>query len=177
VRVLNEDGVEVPTGAIGEICAAGPAVHLGYWNRPAINAQRWHGQFWRTNDLGRRAADGTVEFVGPKVRMLKSGGENIYPSEIELTLEAHPAVREAAVIGVPHPTWRQEVKAIVVLHEGVSASAEDLVEHCRALLPGFMKPRHVAFVDAIPRVGPGRDYDRLDAEHGGGGYVTALGSG
>jgi long-chain acyl-CoA synthetase len=102
--------------------------------------------------------------------MLKSGAENIYPVEVERCLESHPAVAECAVIGVPDPTWVQSVKAIVRLAPGRAASAAELIEHCRARIASYKKPRSVEFVDAIPRRGPAIDYDALDARFGGGGY-------
>jgi long-chain acyl-CoA synthetase len=171
VRILDAEGRECPAGEAGEICVRGDLVHLGYWNRPAINEQRFRGSWWHTTDLGRREPDGTISFLGTMTRMIKSGAENIFPAEVENCLESHPAVREAAVIGVPDERFLQDVKAIVVLNEGASASAEDIIEHCRRNIASYKKPKTVEFLDALPRVGGVvKDYAALDAKFGGGGY-------
>ncbi len=170
VRIVDEEGRELPPGEVGEIAVRGPTVMNGYFARPEENALRQRGGWHHTKDLGRREADGSISFVGPKLRMLKSAAENIYPVEVERCLESHPAVAECAVIGVPDPTWVQSVKAIVRLAPGRSASAAELIEHCRARIASYKKPRSVEFVDALPRRGFAIDYDALDARFGGGGY-------
>jgi len=102
---------------------------------------------------------------------VKSASENIYPLEVETAIVAHPSVAEAAVIGVPDPVWIQSVKAIVVLEKGRTATAEELIEHCRGRIASYKKPRFVEFVDRLPRTKTGTiDYDALDAAFGGGGY-------
>ena len=173
VRIVDPDGNEVPPGETGEIVARGPAMMNGYFDRDELNAVRHAGGWHHTNDLGRREADGSITFIGPKTRIIKSAAENIYPSEVEGTLAKHPAVKEAAVIGVPDKTWTQSVKAVVVLKDGESATAEDIIEHCRSLIASYKKPRSVEFVDALPRQGWLVDYDALDAQFGGGGYPGA----
>jgi len=102
--------------------------------------------------------------------MIKSAAENIYPAEVEACLRQHPHVRAAAVIGVPDERWAQSVKAIVVLEEGASVEAAELIEHCRTSIASYKKPRFVTFVDELPMLGGAIDYDTLDATHGGGGY-------
>lgn len=170
VRIVDPDGVEVPHGETGEIVARGLTVMDGYFNRPEENARRLEGGWHHTNDLGKREHDGSITFVGPKTRLIKSAAENIYPAEVEGCLRQHEAVADVAVIGVPDPEWDQSVKAIVVLKEGESTTEDDLVAHCRERIASYKKPRTVAFVDALPREGWAVDYDALDAEHGGGGY-------
>jgi long-chain acyl-CoA synthetase len=170
VRIVDPDGNEVPPGESGEITARGPTVMNGYHNRPVLNAQRSAGGWHHTNDLGRRELDGSISFVGPKGRLIKSAAENIYPAEVEGCLQQHPAVHEAAVIGVPDEKWDQSVKAVVVLKRGEHATAEDLIEHCRANIASYKKPRTVEFVDKLPRDGWVVDYDALDEQFGGGGY-------
>jgi long-chain acyl-CoA synthetase len=170
VRVVDGDDREVPTGETGEIVVRGSTVMNGYWNRPGLNAQRARNGWHHTNDLGRYEADGTFTFVGPKTRMLKSGAENIYPAEVENCVKSHPAVADCAVIGVPDHTWVQSVKAIVVREPGARVTAEEIVEHCRARIASYKKPRSVEFVDALPRRGFAVDYDELDRRFGGGGY-------
>ncbi|WP_219462391.1 AMP-binding protein [Nonomuraea rhizosphaerae] len=171
VRILAPDGREVPGGEVGEICARGKTLFSGYFARPDLNAAKsaygWH----HTGDLGRRERDGTITFIGPRLRMIKSGAENIYPAEVERALKTHPAVADAAVIGVPDATWHQAVKAVVVLKG--DATADELVEHVRSGLASYKKPREVVFVDTIPKKGFTPDYDALDAAHGGGNYPGA----
>jgi acyl-CoA synthetase (AMP-forming)/AMP-acid ligase II len=174
VRIVDPDGNEVPLGETGEITARGPTVMNGYHNRDELNAARLAGGWHHTNDLGRRELDGSISFVGPKGRLIKSAAENIYPAEVEACLQTHPAVREAAVIGVPDKKWDQSVKAIVVLKDDQvldeTVTVEDLIEHCRANIASYKKPRTIEFTDALPRLGWPIDYDTLDEQYGGGGY-------
>ena len=170
IRVVDEDDDELPIGEVGEIVTRGPTVMNGYWNRPEENAKRSRGGWHHTNDLGRREADGSISFIGPKTRMIKSAAENIYPTEIERCIGEHPGVAECAVIGVPDPKWVQSVKAIVVARDGADLTEEAVIEHCRSSIASYKKPRFVEFVDALPRQGFAVDYDALDAKFGGGNY-------
>ena len=171
VRILDPGGLECPVGEAGEICVRGDTVHLGYWNRPDINADRFRFGWWHTTDLGRREPDGTISFLGTMTRMIKSGAENIFPAEVENCLQSHPAVKEAAVIGVPNKRFLQDVKAVVVLGEGATVTAGELIEHCKHNIASYKKPKTVEFMDALPRVATGsKDYAALDDKFGGGGY-------
>jgi acyl-CoA synthetase (AMP-forming)/AMP-acid ligase II len=170
VRIVDPDDNEVPVGETGEIAARGPTVMNGYWNRPDENARRQRNGWHHTNDLGRRENDGTITFIGPATRMIKSAAENIYPAEVEGAVAKHPAVAECAVIGVPDERWTQSVKAIVVLKDGETATGDEIIEHCRAHIASYKKPRAVEFVEKLPRQGFAVDYDALDAQFGGGGY-------
>ncbi|HSO94626.1 MAG TPA: AMP-binding protein [Acidimicrobiia bacterium] len=170
IRVVDDAGRDVPDGEVGELVARGPTIMCGYWNRPEENARRHRDGWHHTHDLGRREPDGSLTFIGPKTRMIKSAAENIYPAEVERCVASHPAVAECAVIGVPDPRWVQSVKAVVVLRDGESVTADDLVEHCRARIAPYKKPRSVEFVDVLPRVGFAVDYDALDVRFGGGSY-------
>jgi acyl-CoA synthetase (AMP-forming)/AMP-acid ligase II len=170
VRLVDTDGIEVPDGEVGEIVVRGAVVHAGYWNRDEINQERFRDGWWHTTDLGRREPDGVVSFIGTMTRMVKSAAENIFPAEVETCIESHPAVKEAAIIGVPDEKWIQSVKAIVVVQEGSHLTADEVIEHCKANLASFKKPRCVEFVEALPRQGFLKDYDALDARFGGGGY-------
>ncbi len=174
VRIVDPEGTEVPAGDVGEIVARGPTIMNGYLGRDELNAERLAGAWHHTNDLGRREADGSITWVGPKTRFIKSAAENIYPAEVEGALQSHPAVKEAAVIGVPDPTWGQSVKAIVALRDGTSATADELIEHCKAKIASYKKPKLVEFVDSLPRLGWPIDYDALDEQFGGGGYPTSV---
>jgi long-chain acyl-CoA synthetase len=171
VRITDIAGDELRRGETGEIVARGPHLMTGYWNRPELTAARQAGGWHHTGDLGRREDDGTITFIGPKLRMIKSGAENIYPAEVERALKSHPAVTDAAVIGVPDETWGQSVKAIVVLAEGGAApSAEEIIEHVRTKIASYKKPRSVAFAQTLQKKGYLPDYDALDEAYGGGGY-------
>lgn len=170
VRIVDPDGEDVPDGETGEIVARGPIVTNGYHNRPALNAEKFRGGWWHTGDLGRRHPDGSISFVAPLTRIVKSAAENIYPAEVEGCLNQHPAVREAAIIGVPDPRWTQRVLAVVVLQPGADVAGEELIEHCRAHIASYKKPSIVEFSDELPRKGWTVDYDELDRRYGGGGY-------
>ncbi len=191
IRILDDDGAECRHGDVGEIAVRGLTVMNGYWDRADENARRTSNGWYRTNDLGRREADGSISFIGPKGRMLKSAAENIYPAEVESCLRTHPAVADVAIIGVPDDRWTQSVKAIVVLRDGndgndgsdssdgndgnpvagsPSVTAEELIEHCRTRIASYKKPRTVEFIDALPRKGFLVDYDALDEQFGGGAY-------
>lgn len=170
VRIVDPGGADVPDGETGEIVARGPIVTSGYHDRPALDRQRFRGGWWHTGDLGRREPDGSITFVAPLTRIVKSAAENVYPAEVEGCLQRHPAVREAAVIGVPDRVWTQRVVAVVVLVDGAQASEEELIDHCRAHIASYKKPSRVEFVDQLPRKGWAVDYDALDERFGGGGY-------
>ncbi len=170
VRIHDDGDRECAPGEVGEIVVRGPVVCNGYHNRPELNAAKQRNGWWHTGDLGRVEPDGSVTFIGPKARMIKSAAENIYPAEVEACLAAHPAVREAAVIGVPDAVWAQSVKAIVAVREGMTVTPDELIQHCRERIASYKKPRLVEFVDALPRQGYTVDYDALDDRFGGGGY-------
>lgn len=175
LRIFDADDKEVGPGEVGEIAIRGPTVMSGYWRRPQINAQRQRGGWHYTNDLGRRERDGSISFVGPKTQMIKSMAENIYPAEVENCLRQHAAVADCAIIGVPDDKWVQSVKAIVQLKPGANAGAVELIEHCRALIASYKKPRHVEFVSALPRTALGLiDYAALDQQFGGGNYPGGM---
>jgi long-chain acyl-CoA synthetase len=171
VRIVDPDGNEVPTGETGEIVARGPQVMNGYRNRPDETARRQAGGWHHTGDLGRREHDGSLTFVGPKGRIVKSAAENIYPAEVEAALNSHDAVKESAIIGVPDRTWGQSVLAVVVLQDGTTADEDELVQHVKDRIASYKKPKSIVFrTDPLPRDGWPIDYDALDAEYGGGGY-------
>lgn len=171
IRVFNGPGEEVGMGGVGEIAIRGPQVMVGYFRRPDLNARRQHDGWHWTNDLGRREADGTITFLGSKGRLIKSGIENIYPSEIEACIRRIRGLRDAGVIGVPDvESGGQTVKAIVVAADGANVTAEAVIRHCAEHLAPFKVPRSVVLVDGMPRKAGVIDYEELDRSHGGGGY-------
>jgi acyl-CoA synthetase (AMP-forming)/AMP-acid ligase II len=140
----------------GEVLTRGPAVMPHYFRNPEASTAAFDGDWFRTGDLGKLDDDGFLTIVGRKKDMIISGGLNIYPAEVERVLYAHPAVQEAAVIGHPDPEWGEIVAAYVQLRTGRQASAEDLIEHCRAHLASYKKPRVVKFLPELPRTTLGK---------------------
>ena len=151
VRIFDDQDRECAPEEVGEIVARGKNIMKGYWRQPEATAKALRGGWFHTGDMGFKDADGYVYIVDRKHDMIVSGGENVYPREIEEALYQHAAVLEAAVIGVPSERWGEEVKAIVALRPGQAASAEELIEHVRARLAHYKAPRSVDFVDALPR--------------------------
>jgi acyl-CoA synthetase (AMP-forming)/AMP-acid ligase II len=151
IRIVDGEDVPLPAGAIGEIAVRGPQLMRGYWNLPEASAEALRGGWMHTGDAGVLDAEGYL-FVQDRTKdMIVSGGENVYPREVEDVLYAHPAVAEAAVIGVPDAKWGEAVKAVVVLKAGASVAAEELVRFCEGKLAGYKRPRSVDFAAALPR--------------------------
>ena len=156
VRVVDDHDIPVPPGVAGQIVARGPTVMRGYWNRPAETAEALRGGWMHTGDIGRLDTDGYLYVLDRIKDMICSGGENIYPRTIEAVLYTHPAVADAAVIGVPDEQWGEAVTALVVVRPGVSTSPQEIIEFCRGRLAGFQRPRSVEVVDALPRNASGK---------------------
>jgi long-chain acyl-CoA synthetase len=174
LRILDETGAELAPGEVGEIAVRGVQVMSGYYGRADENARRTRDGWYRTNDLGKRLDDGSIAFVGPKLTMIKSGVENIYPAEIEACLRSLDGVADVCVIGVPDSIWTQNVKALVKLVEGRELTEQQVIAHCRTHLASYKKPKHVVFVTELPRRADGQlDRAAADSAHGGGGYPSA----
>jgi long-chain acyl-CoA synthetase len=157
LRLVGDDGAVVDGDGIGEIQVAGPRVMAGYWRRPEATRAVLDDGWYITGDLGRRDADGHLYIVGRKKDMVITGGENVYPIEVENVLAAHPAVGEVAVFGVPSERWGEEVRAAVVLRDGATASERDLIEFCRERIGGYKVPKSIHFyTDPLPTTGPGK---------------------
>ncbi|AGC41590.1 AMP-dependent synthetase and ligase [Myxococcus stipitatus DSM 14675] len=155
-------------GDVGELQLRGPHVCAGYWRRPEESARAFTPDGWlRTGDLALRDEDGCFRIVGRGKDLIISGGENIYPSEVESVLAGHPDVSEVAVIGVPDPKWGETPRAIVVPRTGTAPSAESLLAFCEGRLARYKTPRSVRFVDALPRTSAGKvDRRALTATQG-----------
>jgi long-chain acyl-CoA synthetase len=157
VRVVGADGKELPAGEPGEVVARGPNVMLGYWKRPEETANALRDGWMHTGDVGRMDAEGFLTIVDRAKDMIITGGENVYSTEVESALYEHPAVLEAAVIGVPDLRWGEAVHAIVVPREGAAVSAEELIAHCHARIAGYKCPKSVELrAEALPKSGPGK---------------------
>jgi long-chain acyl-CoA synthetase len=175
MTALAPDDTELPVGHVGELAVRGPVVMTGYHDRPEQTAARRANGWHHTNDLGRIEVDGSVTFIGPKARLIKSAAENIYPAEVEACLRSHPAVADAAVLGVPDTTWGQAVTAVVVSRAAVTD--DELITHCRERMASYKKPRTVVFAEELPRTNGAIDRDALDRAFGGGGYPGTGGAG
>ncbi|MCU1373574.1 MAG: lcfB, partial [Actinomycetia bacterium] len=156
IHVVDDDGREVPTGQVGEVVARGPQLMSGYWNRPEETAAALRDGWLFTGDAGRLDDEGYLTICDRLRDMVVTGGENVYPREVEDALLAHPAVADAAVIGVPDRTWGEAVHAVVVLREGATTEVDELRDHCRARLAGFKVPRSVEVVAELPRNASGK---------------------
>ncbi len=167
VRVVDDEGRDLPPGEVGEVWTRGPNLFSGYWRRPEATAEALAGGWFHTGDLARLDEEGFLYIVDRKKDMLISGGENVYPAEVEDVLYRHPAVAEAAVIGVPHERWGEVPKAIVVRKSGAALSAEALIAFCEGKLARYKIPKSVAFVEALPRNAAGKVLKRLLREQHG----------
>jgi len=167
VKIVREDGTECGPDEVGELLIRGPHVCAGYWNNPEATAEAFKGGWLHTGDLAKRDAEGYYYIVGRIKDMFISGGENVYPAEIESVLYSHPAVAEAAVIGIPDPKWGEVGRAIVALRPGASVTEEELLDFCRERLARYKVPKSIIFVDALPKTGAGKiDKERLKKEYG-----------
>jgi fatty-acyl-CoA synthase len=157
IRLVDDDDNDVPDGTPGEILVCGLNVIEAYWNRSEERERAFTGDGWiRTGDIGRRDADGFITIVDRRKDMFISGGENIYPVEVEAALVEHPAVREVAVIGIPDERWGEVGCAFIVPAPGEAPGTEDLTTHCQDLIARYKVPRHFRIVGSLPRTGSGK---------------------
>ena len=156
IAVLDRDGRELPPGEVGEIHAANPVTFLGYFGNPAATAAARRGKWETGGDMGYLDAEGHLHLVDRKNDMIISGGENIYPAEIERVLVQHPKVFEVTVVGVPDEKWGESPRACVVLHPAVTATAEEIIGFCEGRLARYKLPRSVEFLELLPRNAMGK---------------------
>lgn len=156
IRIAEPDGTDCEPGAVGEVLVRGPAMTTGYWDDPAATAAALRDGWLWTGDLGHVDDEGFLYIDGRRKELIISGGMNVFPREVEEVLRAHPAVRDAAVIGVPHDRWGETVCAVVERAGSATVSAEELVAHCRERLASYKKPTVVHFVPALPRTLSGK---------------------
>lgn len=156
VRVLAADGTPLPAGEVGTIAVRGPQLMREYWGDPEATAVSLVDGWLRTGDLGRLDDAGFLTLVDRSDDVIISGGFNVYPREVEVVLEAHPAVAEAAVVGIPHERWGRGVAAWVVRKPASAVGEHELIDFCRARLAGYKKPLQVTFVDSLPKSSTGK---------------------
>jgi fatty-acyl-CoA synthase len=163
IRLVGADGEEVPPGDVGELYSRTPYAFDGYWKDPERTAAAFRGGWCSVGDLARRDADGYYHLVDRKHNMIISGGENVYPSEVENVLGGHPAVKDVAVIGVPHERWGETVHAVVVRHPGSSTTEAEVLEWCKGRIAGYKRPRSVTFIEEadMPRTATGKVLHRV----------------
>jgi fatty-acyl-CoA synthase len=156
LRVVDEAMNDAGPGEVGEVVYRGPTVMAGYHDKPEATAEAFAGDWFHSGDLATLDQEGYLWLVDRKKDMIVSGGENVYPAEVERVLREHPAVDDVAVIGVPHPRWVETPLAFVVAAEGAVVDEAELIDHCRSRLAGYKKPSGVVVVDELPRNAAGK---------------------
>lgn len=155
-RIVDEEGNDVPVGEVGELIIRGPQVMKGYWNRPEETANTLRDGWLYTGDMAKMDEDGYFYIVDRKKDMIIAGGFNIYPREVEDVLFEHPAVKEAAVVGVPDPYRGETVKAFIVLKDGHTVTEAELDKFCRENLAAYKVPRIYEFRTELPKTMVGK---------------------
>lgn len=163
IRLLDTNGNDVADGETGELYSCNAHSFDGYWKLPDKTAEAFRGAYCSVGDLARRDPDGFYYLVDRKSNMIISGGENVYPSEVENLIGSHPEVKEVAVIGLPDPTWGERVHAVVVAHDGAAVTEADLVAWCRDRIAGYKRPRSAVFItdEEMPKTATGKILHRV----------------
>ncbi|MBU0985841.1 MAG: AMP-binding protein [Proteobacteria bacterium] len=170
VQLVDDVDRPVPVGQTGEITLKGPMVFKGYWNLPEDNAHAFRGGRHHTGDLGRFDADGFLWYAGrkPEKELIKPGGENVYPAEVEQVILQHPAVEQTVVFGVPDPKWKEGIKAVCVLKTGQALQPRELIDFVAERIARYKKPQYVEFVADFPLLENGNpDRAKVKALYGG----------
>jgi long-chain acyl-CoA synthetase len=158
IRIVDEYDRELEQEKNGEILVRGPLVFQGYWKQEELTRHTFRERWHHTGDIGRLDQEGSLWFSGRMVEkeLIKPGGENVYPAEVEKSILEHPAVEKAVVIGVPDPKWGEAIKAIVSLKPGQKATEKELIDFCKDSLAGYKKPKSIEFIDVIPKSAYGK---------------------
>jgi long-chain acyl-CoA synthetase len=156
MKIFDENDNELPAGERGEVVIRGHNIMKGYFNRPTATAEALRGGWFHSGDIGYVDEDGDFRIVDRSKDMILRGGFNVYPREIEEVLYAHPAVAEAAVIGVPHEQLGEEVKAIVALKADCNATAAEITAYCKEHMAAYKYPRIVEIIDELPKGSTGK---------------------
>ena len=164
IKIINDQGGDCPAGELGEIAVSGLSLMSGYLNNPEANAERFVDGYFRTGDIGYLDEDGDLWLVQRRSDLIVSGGENVYPAEVEAQLRQHPAVKEACVVGLPDPEWGEQVAAMVQLNRGMSLTTDDLIAYTSSHLARYKQPRVVQFVTELPQTASGKIARKQAAE-------------
>ncbi|MGH1417953.1 MAG: class I adenylate-forming enzyme family protein [Hyphomicrobiaceae bacterium] len=158
IRFLDDDGNDVADGEPGELYSCAPYAFDGYWNLPEKTKEAFRGNYLTVGDVALRDENGFIHLIDRKKNMIISGGENIYPTEVEAVVARHPGVQDCAVVGMPDDRWGERVTAAVVLRSGVDLSGQDVMDWCRGRIAGFKRPREITFLapGEIPRTATGK---------------------
>jgi long-chain acyl-CoA synthetase len=170
VKLVGDNESSVPVGEVGEIAVKGPMVFSGYWNLPEDTAHAFRGGWHHTGDLGRFDEDGFLFYAGrkPEKELIKPGGENVYPAEVEKAVLEHPAVEMTVVFGVPDPKWKEGIKAVCKLKPGQQLAAKDLTKFVGERIASYKKPQYVEFVTEMPLLANGSpDRASVKQKYGG----------
>ncbi len=163
IRLLDAAGNEVPDGAAGELYSCNSYTFDGYWKLPDKTREAFRGDYCTVGDLARRDEEGYIFLVDRKSNMIISGGENVYPSEVESLLGAHPKVKDVAVIGVADEKWGERVHAVIIAREGEPPHEDEILAWCKSRIAGYKRPRSVTFIreDEMPRTATGKILHRV----------------
>jgi acyl-CoA synthetase (AMP-forming)/AMP-acid ligase II len=163
IKLLDSKGSEVVDGEVGELYSRTPYAFQGYWKLPEKTGQAFRGAYCTVGDMARRDQDGYYYLADRKSNMIISGGENVYPSEVEQVLGAHPQVKDVAVIGVPHEKWGEAVHAVVVLHQDQHVTQSDILDWCKDRIAGYKRPKSISVIaeDEMPRTATGKVLHRV----------------
>ena len=169
VELVDDADLAVPTGQVGEITLKGPMVFKGYWQLDTDNAHTFRNGRHHTGDLGRFDEDGFLWYAGrkPEKELIKPGGENVYPAEVEKVILAHPTVSQTMVFGVPDPKWKEGIKAVCVLEAGRHLTEKELIEFVGGRIARYKKPQYVQFVESLPEKNGSIDREAVKALYGG----------
>ena len=169
IKILDEGGNEVPRGEVGELYARTPEIFKEYWKNPEKTRSVFRGEWFSAGDMAYQDEDGYFVLVDRKENMIITGGENVFPSEVENSLGSHPAVKYAAVIGIPDEKWGEAVKAVVTLRQGKTATEKELIDHCRGKVAGFKIPKSIDFIkdEEMPMTPTGKILHRMLRERYG----------
>jgi len=155
-QVVDENDTPLKPGEVGEIAIRGKNVMMGYWKNPELTTVALRGGWLHTGDMGMIDEDGYIYLMDRKADMIITGGENVYPQEVENVLYGHPAIKECAVVSAPDDRWGERVQAVVVLKTGQIVTEEELIKHCKNKLAGYKCPKKIEFWDELPKTSVGK---------------------
>ena len=168
IKIADDFDTLLPEGVTGEILVRGPLVFQGYWNADELNAHTFRGDWHHTGDLGMIDADGFLFFKGRKAEkeLIKPGGENVFPAEVEKAILEHDAIKEVCVFGIPDPKFGEGIKAVCSLNPGDTLTKDDLIKFCGSLIAGYKKPRYIEFINELPKTEDGMiDREKIKVEY------------